>query len=93
MNDELSRLTAALRRLTGRGVLSEEVREGLQEFGASCSRPMSASENFERVQDKAVGQQVVKSVPDQQLVTSCTTTGGHAGRKATPLAHAQCRPP
>ena len=75
MFDQLSsRLTDALRRLTGRGVLTEEaVREGLREIRrilleADVSFDLTR-EFLERVQAAAVGQEVLKAVrPGQQLV-------------------------
>jgi serine/threonine protein kinase len=75
MFDQLSsRLTDALRRLTGRGVLTEEaVREGLREIRrilleADVSFDLTR-EFLERVQAAAVGQDVLKAVrPGQQLV-------------------------
>ncbi len=75
MFDELSsKLTDTLRRLTGRGVLTEEaVREGLREIRRVL---LEADVSFdltrlflERVQEKAIGQDLLKSVrPGQQLV-------------------------
>ena len=75
MFDELSsKLTDTLRRLTGKGVLTEEaVREGLREIRRVL---LEADVSFdltrvflERVQEKAIGQDVLKSVrPGQQLV-------------------------
>ena len=75
MFDELSsKLTAALQKLTGRGVLSEDaVREGLREIRrilleADVSFDLTR-EFLERVQEKAIGQQVLKAVkPGHQLV-------------------------
>src|SRR3990170_4023537 len=75
MFDQLSSpLTDALRRLTGRGVLTEEaVREGLREIRrilleADVSFDLTR-EFLERIQAKAVGQEVLKAVrPGQQLV-------------------------
>jgi signal recognition particle subunit SRP54 len=75
MFDELSsKLTAALKNLTGRGTLSEEaVREGLREvrrvlLEADVSFDLTR-EFLERVQAKAVGQDVLKAVrPGQQVV-------------------------
>ena len=100
MFDELSgKLTAALQRLTGRGVLSEEaVREGLREIRrilleADVSFELTR-EFLERVQEKAVGQQVVKSVrPGQQLVKIVyDELVAMLGEKQTPLAHATVPP-
>ncbi len=75
MFDELSsKLSDTLRRLTGRGVLTEEaVREGLRDIRTVL---LEADVSFEltrtfleRVQEKAVGEQVIKAVrPGQQLV-------------------------
>ncbi len=75
MFDELSsKLTDALRRIGGRGVLTEgAVREGLREIRrilleADVSFDLTR-EFLERVQAAAVGQDVLKSVrPGQQLV-------------------------
>ncbi len=75
MFDELSsKLTDSLRRLTGRGVLTEEaVREGLREIRrvlleADVSFDLTR-QFLERVQEKAIGQDVLKAVrPGQQLV-------------------------
>jgi len=75
MFDELSsKLTAALQKLTGRGVLSEEaVKEGLREvrrvlLEADVSFELTR-EFLERVQEKAVGVTALKVVrPGQQVV-------------------------
>ncbi|HUL68614.1 MAG TPA: signal recognition particle protein [Gemmatimonadales bacterium] len=75
MFDELSsKLTAALQKLTGRGVLSEEaVKEGLREIRrvlleADVSFELTR-EFLERVQEKAVGVTALKAVrPGQQVV-------------------------
>jgi signal recognition particle subunit SRP54 len=75
MFDELSsKLSDTLRRLTGRGVLTEEaVKEGLRDIRrvlleADVSFELTR-EFLERVQAKAVGEQVLKAVrPGQQLV-------------------------
>ena len=75
MFDELSsKLSDTLRRLTGRGVLTEEaVKEGLRDIRtvlleADVSFDLTR-EFLERVQAKAVGEQVLKAVrPGQQLV-------------------------
>ena len=100
MFDELSgKLTAALQRLTGRGVLSEEaVREGLREIRrilleADVSFELTR-EFLERVQEKAVGQQVVKSVrPGQQLVKIVyDELVAMLGERPAPLAHATVPP-
>src|ERR1044071_2491555 len=100
MFDELSsKLTAALQRLTGRGVLSEDaVREGLREIrrilleaDVTCDL---TREFLERVQEKAVGQQVIKSVrPGQQLVKIVyDELVAMLGEKQAPLAHASIPP-
>ena len=100
MFDELSsKLTQALQRLTGRGVLSEEaVREGLREIRrilleADVSFDLTR-EFLERVQEKAVGQQVIKSVrPGQQLVKIVyDELVAMLGEKQAPLAHASVPP-
>src|SRR5688572_17786515 len=100
MFDELSsKLTGALQRLTGRGVLSEDaVREGLREIRrilleADVSFDLTR-EFLERVQEKAVGQQVLKAVrPGQQLVKivydELVTL---LGEKQAPIAHATVPP-
>ena len=75
MFDELSsKLSDTLRRLTGRGVLTEDaVKEGLRDIRtvlleADVSFELTR-EFLERVQAKAVGEAVLKSVrPGQQLV-------------------------
>jgi len=100
MFDELSaKLTGALQRLTGRGVLSEDaVREGLREIrrilleadvGFDLTRQF-----LERVQEKAVGQQIVKSVrPGQQLVKIVyDELVAMLGEKQSPIAHATVPP-
>ena len=100
MFDELSgKLTDALKRLTGRGVLSEEaVREGLREIRrilleADVSFDLTR-EFLERVQEKAVGQQVVQSVrPGQQLVKIVyDELVAMLGEKQAPLMHATVPP-
>lgn len=75
MFDELSsKLSDTLRRLTGRGVLTEEaVKEGLRDIrGVLLEADVSfelTRQFLERVQAKAVGEQVIKAVrPGQQLV-------------------------
>ncbi|MEP6571407.1 MAG: signal recognition particle protein [Gemmatimonadota bacterium] len=75
MFDELSsKLSAALQKITGRGVLSEDaVREGLREvrrilLEADVSFDLTR-QFLERVQEKAIGASVLKAVrPGQQLV-------------------------
>ena len=100
MFDELSsKLTGALQRLTGRGVLSEDaVREGLREIRrilleADVSFDLTR-EFLERVQDKAVGQQILKSVrPGQQLVKIVyDELVSMLGEKQAPLTHATVPP-
>ncbi len=100
MFDELSsKLGAALSRLTGRGVLSEDaVREGLREIRrilleADVSFDLTR-EFLERVQEKAVGQQVIKSVrPGQQLVKIVyDELVAMLGEKLAPIAHATVPP-
>src|SRR5882672_8235712 len=100
MFDELSsKLTAALKNLTGRGTLSEDsVREGLREvrrvlLEADVSFDLTR-EFLERVQAKAVGQDVLKSVrPGQQVVKivydELVTL---LGEKQSPLQHASVPP-
>ncbi len=100
MFDELSnKLGQALQRLTGRGVLSEDaVREGLREIRrilleADVSFDLTR-EFLERVQEKAVGQQVIKSVrPGQQLVKIVyDELVAMLGEKLAPIAHATVPP-
>ncbi len=100
MFDELSsRLTEALRRLSGRGVLTEDaVREGLREIRrvlleADVSFDLTRS-FLERVQEKAVGQDVTRSVrPGQQLVKIVyDELVAMLGEKQAPLAHASVPP-
>lgn len=100
MFDELSsKLGSALARLTGRGVLSEDaVREGLREIRrilleADVSFDLTR-EFLERVQDKAVGQQILKSVrPGQQLVKIVyDELVSMLGEKQAPIAHATVPP-
>ncbi len=100
MFDELSaKLTGVLSRLTGRGVLTEEaVREGLREIrrvlleadvGFDLTRQF-----LERVEAKAVGQELVKSVrPGQQLVKIVyDELVVMLGEKQAPVAHATVPP-
>jgi signal recognition particle subunit SRP54 len=100
MFDELSnKLGTALARLTGRGVLSEDaVREGLREIRrilleADVSFDLTR-EFLERVQDKAVGQEILKSVrPGQQLVKIVyDELVSMLGEKQAPVAHATVPP-
>ena len=100
MFDELSsKLSDTLRRLTGRGVLTEEaVREGLREIRrilleADVSFELTR-QFLERVQEKAVGQEVLKAVrPGQQLVKVVyDELVAMLGEKQAPLAHASVPP-
>src|SRR4026207_16794 len=100
MFDELSsKLGSALARLTGRGVLSEDaVREGLREIRrilleADVSFDLTR-EFLERVQEKAVGQQIIKAVrPGQQLVKIVyDELVVLLGEKQSPIAHATVPP-
>jgi signal recognition particle subunit SRP54 len=100
MFDELSsKLTQALQRLTGRGVLNEDaVREGLREIRrvlleADVSFDLTRS-FLERVQEKAVGQDVIKSVrPGQQLVKIVyDELVALLGEKQAPLVHSSVPP-
>ena len=100
MFDELSsKLGEALQRLTGRGVLSEDaVREGLREIRrilleADVSFDLTR-EFLERVQEKAVGQQIIKSVrPGQQLVKIVyDELVSMLGEKQAPIGHATVPP-
>src|ERR1043166_4633951 len=90
---------ATLQRLTGRGVLSEEaVREGLREIRRIL---LEADVSFEltrgfleRVEARAVGQQVLKSVrPGQQLVKIVyDELVAMLGERQAPIAHATVPP-
>jgi len=100
MFDELSaRLSDTLRRLVGRGVLTEEaVREGLREIRrilleADVSFDLTR-EFLERVQAKAVGTEALKSVrPGQQLVKIVhDELVALLGEKQAPLAFASVPP-
>lgn len=100
MFDELSsKLSDTLRRLTGRGVLTEDaVREGLREIRrvlleADVSFELTR-QFLERVQEKAVGQEVLKAVrPGQQLVKVVyDELVALLGEKQAPLAHATVPP-
>ncbi len=100
MFDELSsKLTDTLRRITGRGVLTEEaVREGLREIRrilleADVSFELTR-EFLERVQEKATGQEVLKAVrPGQQLVKIVyDELVALLGEKQAPLAHSSVPP-
>ena len=100
MFDELSsKLTDTLRRLTGKGVLTEDaVREGLREIRrilleADVSFDLTR-EFLKRVQEKAVGQEVLKAVrPGQQLVKVVhDELVALLGEKQAPLAHASVPP-
>jgi signal recognition particle subunit SRP54 len=100
MFDELSsKLTEALQRLTGRGVLNEDaVREGLREIRRvllEVDVSFDLTRSFlERVQEKAVGQDVIKSVrPGQQLVKIVyDELVALLGEKQAPLAHSSVPP-
>lgn len=100
MFDELSgKLTETLRRLTGRGVLTEDaVREGLRDvrrilLEADVSFDLTR-EFLERVQAKAVGEAVVKAVrPGQQLVKIVyDELVVLLGEKQAPITHASVPP-
>src|SRR3989304_5776887 len=100
MFDELSaKLTGALQRLTSRGVLTEEaVREGLREsrrilLEADVGFDL-ARQFLERVEQKAVGQDLIKSVrPGQQLVRIVhDELVAMLGEKQAPLTHAKVPP-
>lgn len=100
MFDELSsKLTDTLRRLTGRGVLTEAaVREGLRDIRrvlleADVSFDLTR-EFLERVQAKAVGEDVLKAVrPGQQLVKIVyDELVVLLGEKQAPLAFASIPP-
>ena len=100
MFDELSsRLSDTLRRITGKGVLTEEaVKEGLREIRrilleADVSFDLTR-EFLERVQEKAVGQEVLKAVrPGQQLVKVVyDELVALLGEKQAPLAFASVPP-
>jgi signal recognition particle subunit SRP54 len=100
MFDELSsKLTDTLRRLTGRGVLTEAaVREGLRDIrGVLLEADVSfdlTREFLERVQEKAVGEAVLKAVrPGQQLVKVVyDELVAMLGEKQAPLAFASIPP-
>ncbi len=97
--DLSSKLTAALSRLTGRGVLSEDaVKEGLREIRRIL---LEADVSFEltrrfleRVQDKAVGVTRLKGVnPGQQIVKLVyDELVAMLGEKQAPLAFASVPP-
>src|ERR1041385_4161683 len=100
MFDELSaKLTSALQKLTGRGTLTEDaVREGLREvrrilLEADVSFDLTR-EFLERVQAKAVGQDVLKSVrPGQQVVKIVyDELVALLGEKQAPIQHASVPP-
>jgi len=94
-----SRLSDTLRRLTGKGVLSEDdVREGLREI-RRCLLEADVSfdltrQFLERVQEKAIGQEILKSVkPGQQLVKIVyDELVVMLGEKQAPLAFASVPP-
>ena len=97
--DLSSRLTDALRRLSGRGVLSEDdVREGMREIRrilleADVSFDLTR-QFLERVQEKAVGQEILKAVkPGHQLVKIVyDELVAMLGEKQAPLAFASVPP-
>jgi signal recognition particle subunit SRP54 len=100
MFDELSaKLTAALQKLTGRGVLTEEaVKDGLREIRrvlleADVSFDLTR-EVLERVEQKAVGAQLLKAVrPGEQLVKIVyDELVGLLGEKQAPIAFASVPP-
>ena len=100
MFDELSsKLSDALRRLTGRGVLTEEaVKEGLREIRrilleADVSFDLTR-EFLERVQEQAVGTEALKAVrPGQQLVKIVyDELVALLGEKQAPIAFASVPP-
>jgi signal recognition particle subunit SRP54 len=94
-----SRLSDTLRKLTGKGVLSEDdVREGLREI-RRCLLEADVSfdltrQFLERVQEKATGQEVLKAVkPGQQLVKIVyDELVAMLGEKLAPLAFASVPP-
>src|SRR5512134_671436 len=97
--DLSSRLTDALRRLSGRGVLSEDdVREGMREIRrilleADVSFELTR-EFLERVQARAVGTEALKSVrPGQQVVKIVyDELVALLGEKQAPIAFASVPP-
>ncbi len=100
MFDELSsKLSAALQRLAGRGVLTEDaVREGLREIRRillEADVSFELTRDFlERVQAKAVGLDTIKAVrPGQQLVKIVyDELVTMLGEKQAPLQHASVPP-
>lgn len=100
MFDELSsKLSAALQRLAGRGVLTEDaVKEGLREIRRVLLEADVAfeltREFLERVQEKAVGLDTIKAVrPGQQLVKIVyDELVIMLGEKQAPLQHASVPP-
>lgn len=100
MFDQLSsRLTAALQKITGRGVLTEDaVREGLREIRRvllEADVSFDLTRDFlERVQAKAVGLTALKEVrPGQQLVKIVyDELVALLGEKQAPLAFASVPP-
>src|ERR1041384_4585022 len=100
MFDELSsKLTAALQRLTGRGVLSEDaVREGLREIRRvllEADVSFDLTRGFlERVQAKAVGADVLQGVrPGHQVVKIVyDELVAMLGERQAPIAHATVPP-
>jgi signal recognition particle subunit SRP54 len=97
--DLSSKLSGALRKLTGKGVLSEDdVRTGLREIRrilleADVSFDLTR-QFIERVQEKAVGTELLKSVrPGQQLVKLVyDELVVMLGERQAPIAHASLPP-
>ena len=100
MFDELSsKLNAALTRLTGRGVLSEEaVTEGLREIRRvllEADVSFDLTRDFlERVREKSVGLAALKAVrPGQQMVKIVyDELVSLLGEKQAPIAYASVPP-
>jgi signal recognition particle subunit SRP54 len=97
--DLSSRLTGALKRLVGRGVLTEaDIREGLQEIRRvllEADVSLDLTRQFlERVEQKAVGSVALKPVrPGQQLVKIVhDELVAMLGEKQAPLAFASVPP-
>ena len=97
--DLSSKLTGALRRLSGKGVLSEDdVRSGLREIrrillDADVSFDLTR-QFLERVQEKAVGTALLQSVrPGQQLIKLVhDELVAMLGEKQAPIVHASVPP-
>jgi signal recognition particle subunit SRP54 len=97
--DLSSKLNATLRRITGKGVLSEDdVREGLREVRRillEADVSFDLTRRFlERVQAKAIGAEVLKSVrPGQQLVKIVhDELVAMLGATQAPIVHASVPP-